>query len=110
MSTSGNYIRYYMFRGLINNYDDEYEKMELSEIDSNAYNCISELNKIEPHRDPNLSVDYFGISGDLEMIFNFKSTWMDRESDIGDYIDKVQTEVENLLNVIISEIEYIGLK
>ena len=28
MSTSGNYVRYYMFRGLINNYDDEYEKME----------------------------------------------------------------------------------
>ena len=50
MSTSGNYIRYYMFRGLINNYDDEYEKMELSEIDSNAYNCISEINKIEPNR------------------------------------------------------------
>ena len=110
MAVSGQYRRYVLFRGLVNDFDDEFNDLDLAELDARAYNSQETLNRIQPNRDPQLEVDYLGVAGHVELIFNFKTTWMDRESDVADYLDDVQTEVENELDLLISEVETLGIK
>ncbi|MHA2249820.1 MAG: hypothetical protein ACXAD7_05630 [Candidatus Kariarchaeaceae archaeon] len=107
---SSSTTRYHvLFRGLLNEYDDDdEEELEFGEVDSRAFALQEELNSLEPNRDPKLEVDYLGINGDIELLFNCKTTWIDRGADMEDYIDKVQETIENGLNMIINEKEFLG--
>jgi hypothetical protein len=99
-----------LYRGLLNEIEDdeEDEEVELGELDANAYDLRNELNLIQPNRDPKLTVDYLGIDGNVEMLFNYRITWIDRDSDIQDYLDEVQEIIENGMDMIISEREFLG--
>ena len=99
------YIGNVLFRGYLSDEDDE---RDFGEIDSDAHFAQSELNLIRPHKNPSLALDYLGISGEVELIYRFKVTWDERESDIQDYLDEVQESIENLLFIIISEREFLG--
>ncbi len=98
-----------LYRGLLNEFDeDEDEELDFGELDVKTYNLQSELNRLQPNRDPRLETDYLGISGDVELLFNCRISWMDRDADVEDYLDNVQESIENELDMIISEREYLG--
>jgi hypothetical protein len=88
--------------------DEEEDELEFGEIDAKAFDQASEINRLQPNRDPRLELDYLGNSGHLELIFNFRTTWIDRESDIEDYLDDVQEVIENGMDMIITEREMLG--
>ncbi len=96
-----------MFRGIVNDSDNN-EDIDFSELDNRAFTLQSEINKIEPNRNPQLELDYLGINNDFELIFSFNTTWMDRSADIEEYLDKVQDEIENGMDVIVTEREFLG--
>jgi hypothetical protein len=106
------YRLYILFRGILNiyNQDNDEDELEFGEIDAKAFDLASEINRIQPNRDPRLELDYLGDSGHLELIFNFRTTWMDRESDVEDYLDDVQEVVENGMDMIITEREMLGTR
>ena len=110
MTVQGQYRRYVLFRGIVNEFEDEFNEIDLPELDSRAYSLKQSLDRIQPNRDTSLEVDYLGITGDVELIFNFKTTWMDRESDLVEYLDDVGEEIENGLNLIITEREILGIR
>lgn len=110
IATRGKYRRYVLLRGIVNDFDDEYTDIDLAEMDTRAYGMRQTLDKIQPNRDPQLEVDYLGITGDIEMIYNFKTTWMDREGDLYDYLDDVQSEIESEMEVLITERQMLGTK
>jgi len=110
MAVQNEYRRYVLFRGIVNDFDDEYNEVDLAELDARAYNMRSTINHIEPNRDPHLEVDYLGISGNIELIFNFRTTWMDRQSDLADYLDDVQSEIENEMDLLITDREMLGVR
>ncbi|MHA2092639.1 MAG: hypothetical protein ACW98K_17475 [Candidatus Kariarchaeaceae archaeon] len=108
---SSPYTRFHvLFRGLLNEIEDdeEDEEVELGELDANAYDLRNELNLIQPNRDPKLTVDYLGIDGNVEMLFNYRITWIDRDADIQDYLDEAQGIIENGMDVLINEREFLG--
>jgi hypothetical protein len=104
------YRLYILFRGLLNSYgqDDDEDDLEFGEIDAKAFDQAAEINRLQPNRDPRLELDYLGDSGHLELIFNFRTTWIDRESDVEDYLDDVQGVIENGMDMIITEREMLG--
>jgi hypothetical protein len=99
-----------MFRGIVNEFEDEFNEVDLPELDSQAFGLKETLDAIQPNRDTQLDVDYLGITGDIELIFNFKTNWMDRDSDLGDYLDDVESEIENGMNLVISDREILGIR
>ena len=108
--SGGSAKRYVLFRGLVNDFDDDFNEIDLSEMDTRAFGMRDTLNALQPNRDPNLEVDYLGITGDIELIFNFTTTWMDRESDLADYLDDVESEIENEMDLLINEREHLGIR
>ena len=103
--------RYYaLFRGLLNDYDEYESDIDMGELDSQAYSLQSDLDRLQPYRDPKLNVDYLGITGEVEMLFNFKITWMDRDSDIEIFLDDVQEVIENSMDLLITERQGLGFR
>lgn len=97
-----------MFKGFLNENDDDEEEVDFGEFDTNAFFLQKDLELIEPNRDPKLETEYLGNNGEFELLFTHKTTWLDRDADIEDYLEKVQEEIENSLNVIIEETEKLG--
>lgn len=101
-----------LFRGLLNDYDeyddDDSEDLDFGVIDSLAEGMKDELNLLQPYRFPSLQLEYLGDSGDIELIFKFRTNWMDREADLQDYVDEVQATIESTMNLIINEKESLG--
>lgn len=101
-----------MFRGILNNFDeddDDDDEIDIGELDARATGLITELNRIQPYRFPRLQTDYLGNNGDAELIFKFRITWMDRTSDLENYLDDVQSTIENGLDILIHERESLGI-
>ncbi len=103
MSLIGYYYETFVLSGIV--IDDE--EVEFEDLDVRTYFTSSELVKIQPNRDPVLELDYLGLSDDVEFLFTFKSSWEDRSSDIQDYLDQVQEEIENQLPVQITDAEWV---
>jgi len=99
-----------LFRGIITDFeeDDDDDEIDLGYLDSKAHELQDELNRIQPYRFPSLQMDYLGITGDIELIFKFRITWMDRQADIDDYLDEVEVIVENGMNALLNEREILG--
>lgn len=111
MSTSSTYRHFTLMRGLLNNYDDYYdEEVDFGELDARAFNLRRELDKLQPNRDPQLELEYLGVSGDLELMFNFRITWMDRESDIEEFLEESQEVIENGMDMIVTEKQILGVR
>ncbi len=106
MSSSGNYRQTVLFSAYLTEGEDE---MEFAELDMLSAELVDELNKVEPYRNVDFRLDYLGIAGDAEFIFIFRRSWDDRESDLMDYLDKIQQTIEDNLPVIISERETISI-
>ncbi|MDH5402718.1 MAG: hypothetical protein OEZ01_04540 [Candidatus Heimdallarchaeota archaeon] len=104
------YIHYTIFKGLLNQTDDDEDELDFGEFDTKAHSISQNLDKIQPHRFPELETDYLGSNGDVDLIFNFRITWMDRESDIEDYLDDVQQTIENELELLIFERQNLGIR
>ncbi|MCE7737681.1 MAG: hypothetical protein GPJ54_22510 [Candidatus Heimdallarchaeota archaeon] len=101
-----------LFRGLLNDYgdyDDDDDELDFGEIDSKANEIKHELDSIQPYRYPQLQLEDLGESGNVELIFKFRTTWMDREADLQDYLDEVQATIESRLDMIITERESLGI-
>ncbi len=96
-----------LFTGFITSTDDE-EDIDFNDFDNRAYSLQNKLDQIEPNRDPRLETEYLGNNLDFELKFTFQVTWMDRNADEDEYIDKVQAEIENDLGVIIIEKSKLG--
>lgn len=100
-----------LFRGLMNEYDDDEEEdedEEMSIIESKTHEIIDEISRLQPYRYPSLSLEYYGDQGHIELVFKFRITWMDRESDMNDYLDDVQNTIESGMNMIVNERESLG--
>ena len=100
-----------LFRGLLNEYDEDDEdddEYDISVIESKTNEVRNEIDKLQPYRYPSLSLEYYGDMGHIELIFKFRITWMDRESDMQDYMDEVEQTIESGLNMIINERESLG--
>lgn len=109
--TESKYRHNTLFRGILN--DDLLEQLEdddlsFEEFDTRVYNMQPDLNRIEPNREVRVETEYLGNNGEVEIIFSCRTTWMDRESDLIDYLDKVQETLENDLEILISEKEFLG--
>lgn len=98
------------FKGILNNYEELEDDIDLGDLDASAYNLREDIDRLQPNRDPSLEFDYLGLSGDVELIFNCRITWMDRESDIEDYLDEVQGVIENGLDILIYERQVLGTR
>ncbi|MCY3412959.1 MAG: hypothetical protein INQ03_15075 [Candidatus Heimdallarchaeota archaeon] len=105
MSTSYDY--HTIFKGELNE-NDEDEELDMAEFDSKVFSLQEDINRIEPNRDPRLETEYLGNNGECEIHFTFFTSWMDREADIEDYLDHVQDELENQLDIIIIERDNLG--
>ncbi|MHA2027870.1 MAG: hypothetical protein ACW99A_00145 [Candidatus Kariarchaeaceae archaeon] len=98
-----------LFRGILNDFDeDEEDDFEFGVIDAKTDELKDELNSLQPYRFPSLELEYLGNSGDVELIFKFRTNWMDREADLEDYIDEVQTVIESGMDMIINEKQMLG--
>ena len=99
-----------LFRGLVKDFDEDdmEDEIEFGEFDAQVFGVAGEIDRLQPNRFPHLELDYLGNSGDVEMIFRFKVTWMDREADMEDYLDEVQDLIENNLNMLINERHWIS--
>ncbi len=100
-----------LFRGLMNDYDDDEEEdedEEMSIIESKTHEIKDEIDRLQPYRYPALSLEYYGDLGHIELVFKFRITWMDRDSDMNDYLDDVQNTIESGMNMIINERESLG--
>ena len=98
-----------LFRGLLNEYDeDDDDEIDFGILDSKADEIKEELNHIQPYRYPALQLEYLDDGGNVELIFKFRTNWMDREADLQDYLDEVQTSIESRLDMIITEKESLG--
>ena len=103
--------RYYaLFRAILNDYDEYESDIEIGDLDAQADSLREEFDTIEPYRDPRLEVDNLGLSGDVELIFHFKTNWMDRTSDIEQYLDDVQEIIENDMDLLVTEREPLGYR
>jgi hypothetical protein len=96
-----------LFRATLNDIDDE-DDLDFGELDTQAFNIQQDIDKIEPNREPRLELDYLGNNADIELIYRYITTWLDRDADMNDYLDKVENEIENGLNVIVTEREVLG--
>jgi len=99
-----------LFRGLVKDIDEDdmEDELEFGDFDSQIFGLSGEIDRLQPNRFPHLELDYLGNSGDAELIFRFKITWMDREADMEDYLDEVQDVIENDLNMLVNEREWIS--
>ncbi len=98
MSNTGTYRQTELFTCYLTEVDED---MEFADLDALSMDLIPELNAIEPFRDVKFELDFLGIAGEAEFLFSFKRMWDDRESDLLDYLDKVQEAIENGLPVIV---------
>ncbi len=101
---------YVLFRGILKDFDEDdmEDEIDFGEFDSHVFSTAGEIDRLQPNRFPYLELDYLGNSGDAEMIFRFKITWMDREADMEDYLDEVQDLLENNLNMLMNERQWIS--
>ena len=105
-SYSGIYFTNILFRGILNEDDDE---LDFGEVDTIIETTTPEIDKIQPGRLPQLKLDYLGISGEVEILLRFKVTWEDRGSDLENYLDEVQATIEGGINGSIYEREQLGI-
>jgi len=100
-----------LFRGLLNDFedDDDDDEIDIGDIDSKADEIKMELDSIQPYRFPTLQVEDLSETGNIELIFKFRTTWMDREADLQDYLDEVQSTIESRLDMMITERESLGI-
>lgn len=106
MSFTGAYFYRILFRG---NLIDDTDDPDFGEIDTLASYANDELDKIAPNRNPDLRLDYLGITGEVEFIYTFRITFQDRDSDVEDYLDDIQESIEGQLPVVIYEREPLGI-
>jgi len=99
------YYQNTLFRGQLNDLDSE---LDFGDVDTRVFELTSDVNALQPNRYPQLKLDYLGVTGEIEIIFTFRTTWEDRQADISHYHDEVQEVIENGLNCIITEIESLG--
>ena len=97
-----------LFRGYINEDSLDDDEPDFADFDTKAFGLQSDLDRLEPNRDPRLETEYIGNNGEFELKFVFLTTWLDRDADVEDYLDRVQNEIENGLDVIVTEREKLG--
>ncbi len=100
------YKEHILFRGELSDNDED---IDFGELDTRVFELTSEVDHLQPNRYPQLRLDYLGVTGEIEIIFSYRKTWEDRDSDLLDYQDEVQEVIENGIGCIISERENLGI-
>lgn len=101
-----------LFRGEIidmEDFEEEDEELDFGEMASKVSELATEINTLQPYREPAIELDQLGAEGDFELIFQFRISWMDRDADVEDYLDEVQEVIENHLEAEIIEREGLGI-
>jgi hypothetical protein len=88
---------------------DETEEIEFGELDTQVYDLNDQINLIQPYRNPDLRLDYLGVTGEVELIYIFRVTFQDRDSDVNDYLDEVEKTIEDNIEINIFEREPLGI-
>lgn len=102
MKRSAGYYHYICHIVARPNDEDEYE--DFGHFDLHLSLFQQELEKKEPKREPYLETSFFAEDW-IEINFRFKTSYRDSETDIRLYLEMVQEDMENHLNITIIDFQ-----